>query len=210
MAKKLLISALEPSANLHLGEILKELKDYEICGIFDEKFGSPYAKSSEFSAMGFFEILPLILKAKRALKALVKMARECDAVLLIDSPAFNIPLAKALKQSGISAKITYFILPQVWAWKPGRAKIVEENCDNLAAIWDFERKFYPKCHYVGSPLLDEINFDEINRVQILARNLGVRQLKFMKQIHSDKVFVLENCKISRSGSASEIFLKSAG
>ena len=89
MAKKLLISALEPSANLHLGEILKELKDYEICGIFDEKFGSPYAKSSEFSAMGFFEILPLILKAKRALKALVKMARECDAVLLIDSPAFK-------------------------------------------------------------------------------------------------------------------------
>ncbi len=182
MAKKLLISALEPSANLHLGEILKELKDYEICGIFDEKFGSPYAKSSEFSAMGFFEILPLILKAKRALKALVKMARECDAVLLIDSPAFNIPLAKALKQAGISAKITYFILPQVWAWKPGRAKIVEENCDNLAAIWDFEHKFYPKCHYVGSPLLDEINFDEINRAQILARNLEQNKQNLTEKI----------------------------
>ena len=52
--------------------------------------------------------------------------------------------------------------------------------------------------------------DVIKNREILARNLGVRQLKFMKQIHSDKVFVLENGKISRSGSASEIFLKSAG
>uniref|UniRef100_UPI0021563115 polyphenol oxidase family protein n=1 Tax=Campylobacter concisus TaxID=199 RepID=UPI0021563115 len=32
----------------------------------------------------------------------------------------------------------------------------------------------------------------IKNREILARNLGVRQLKFMKQIHSDKVFVLEN------------------
>ena len=34
--------------------------------------------------------------------------------------------------------------------------------------------------------------DVIKNREILARNLGVRQLKFMKQIHSDKVFVLEN------------------
>ena len=34
--------------------------------------------------------------------------------------------------------------------------------------------------------------DVIKNREILARNLGVRQLKFMKQIHSDKVFALEN------------------
>ena len=59
--------------------------------------------------------------------------------------------------------------------------------------------------HVGDNLADVIK----NR-EILAQNLGVKKLKFMKQIHSDKVFVLENGKISRSGSASEIFLKSAG
>ena len=36
--------------------------------------------------------------------------------------------------------------------------------------------------------------DVIKNREILAQNLGVRQLKFMKQIHSDKVFVLEDEK----------------
>ena len=41
--------------------------------------------------------------------------------------------------------------------------------------------------HVGDNLADVIK----NR-EILAQNLGVKKLKFMKQIHSDKVFVLEN------------------
>lgn len=53
---------------------------------------------------------------------MVNLAKECDAVLLIDSPAFNLPLAKALKKEGVKAKITYYVLPQVWAWKKKRVK----------------------------------------------------------------------------------------
>ena len=34
--------------------------------------------------------------------------------------------------------------------------------------------------------------DVIKNREILAQNLGVKKLKFMKQIHSDKVFLLEN------------------
>ncbi|WP_149715066.1 peptidoglycan editing factor PgeF [Campylobacter concisus] len=41
--------------------------------------------------------------------------------------------------------------------------------------------------HVGDNLADVIK----NR-EILAQNLGVKKLKFMKQIHSDKVFILEN------------------
>lgn len=174
MKKRILICALEPSANLHLAEILKELEDYEICGIFDEKFGEPFMKSSEFSAMGFFEILPLIFKAKKAIKVLTQMAQNVDSVLLLDSPAFNIPLAKALKKAQIKAKITYFILPQVWAWKPKRVKVVEANCDNLASIWPFEAKFYSKATYVGSPLLDEISLQNQANEEILAFLPGSR------------------------------------
>ena len=65
---KILVSSLEPSANLHLGCILKNLENYELKGIFDPKFGKPLLASSEFSAMGFVEVLPLIVKAKRAHK----------------------------------------------------------------------------------------------------------------------------------------------
>ena len=143
---KYLISCLEPSANLHFKEVLAHLKKLdpacEICGIFDEKLGSPIYKSSEFSAMGFVEILPLILKARRAVAQMTRLAAECDRVLLIDSPAFNLPLARAIKESGARAEISYYILPQVWAWKPRRAEKLKKFCDNLLSIWPFEAKFF--------------------------------------------------------------------
>ena len=143
---KYLISCLEPSANLHFKEVLAHLKRLdpacEICGICDEKLGSPIYKSSEFSAMGFIEILPLILKAKRAIAQMTRLAAECDRVLLIDSPAFNLPLARAIKESGARAEISYYILPQVWAWKPHRAEKLKAFCDNLLSIWPFEAKFF--------------------------------------------------------------------
>ena len=143
---KYLISCLEPSANLHFKEVLAHLKRLdpacEICGIYDEKLGSPIYKSSEFSAMGFIEILPLILKAKRAIAQMTRLAAECDRVLLIDSPAFNLPLARAIKESDARAEISYYILPQVWAWKPRRAEKLKKFCDNLLSIWPFEAKFF--------------------------------------------------------------------
>lgn len=156
MGKKFLVSCLEPSANLHFGEIFSRLSDCEFKGIFDEKFGKPFMKSSEFSAMGFVEVLPLYFKAKRAIKQMINLARGCDAVLLIDSPAFNLPLAKAIKKAGIKTPIIYYILPQVWAWKPRRVAVVERYCDYLASILPFDAKFYNRAIYVGHPLLDEI------------------------------------------------------
>jgi len=154
---KILVSALEPSANLHLKEILKNFEgEFELMGIFSEELGTPYMKSSEFSAMGFVEVLPLIFKAKKAMKVMSQMAKEADAVLLIDSPAFNLPLAKAIKEAGAKAAVTYYILPQVWAWKPKRVSVVERYCDNLASILPFDSKFYSRSTYVGHPLMDEI------------------------------------------------------
>ena len=154
---KILVSALEPSANLHLKEILKNFEgEFELMGIFSEELGTPYMKSSEFSAMGFVEVLPLIFKAKKAMKVMSQMAKEADAVLLIDSPAFNLPLAKAIKEAGAKAAVTYYILPQVWAWKPKRVSVVERYCDNLASILPFDAKFYSRSTYVGHPLMDEI------------------------------------------------------
>lgn len=161
--KRYLVSCLEASANLHFEQVLNELGECEICGIFDkkfEKFGSAIYDSKEFSAMGFVEVLPLIFKAKKAMKKMVELARTCDGVLLIDSPAFNLPLAQKLKEQGVKTPITYYILPQVWAWKKGRVAKVEKYCDNLASILPFDSKFYTRSTYVGHPLLDEIKIQK--------------------------------------------------
>lgn len=153
---KILVSCLEASANLHFEQILSYLPKCDLQGVFDTKFGTPFMDSKEFSAMGFVEILPLYFKAKRAIKQMVKMAADCDAVLLIDSPAFNLPLAKAIKQAGIKTPITYYILPQVWAWKKNRVAKVQKYCDNLASILPFDKMYFDRCAYVGHPLLDEL------------------------------------------------------
>ena len=154
--QKLLVSSLEPSANLHLEPILQGLGEYELFGIFDEKFGKPYLPSSAFSIMGFLDVIPKIKKAKKAIKELVKLSFEVDTVLLIDSPAFNLPLAKAIKEQNPKVKIIYYILPQVWAWKAKRVAKVEKYCDVLASVLPFESQFYNRSTYVGHPLLDEI------------------------------------------------------
>lgn len=153
---KLLISALEPSANLHVEPILKALGECELCGIFDERFGKPLLPSRAFSIMGFVDAISKIKKAKKAIKAMSQMSLHVDKVLLIDSPAFNLPLAKAIKEVNPHVEIIYYILPQVWAWKAKRVAKVEKYCDVLASILPFEQRFYNKAIYVGHPLLDEI------------------------------------------------------
>jgi lipid-A-disaccharide synthase len=153
---KLLVSALEPSANAHLKTILNNLKNVELSGIFDSQFAKPTLPSSTFNVMGFWDVLPKIAAAKRAIKDLAKESLQADHVLLIDSPAFNLPLAKAIKELNPNVKITYYILPQVWAWKENRVKKVERYCDNLASILPFEKKWYKRAIYVGHPLMDSL------------------------------------------------------
>lgn len=153
---KLLISALEPSANLHLEPILKGIEGCEIYGVFDERFGNPVMPSKAFSIMGFLDALLKIRKAKKAIKIMARMSFFVDKVILIDSPAFNLPLAKAIKTINPNVPIVYYILPKVWAWKPKRVKAMERYCDVLASIFPFEDQFYTKSTYVGNPLLDEI------------------------------------------------------
>ncbi|MDR0762605.1 MAG: lipid-A-disaccharide synthase [Campylobacteraceae bacterium] len=154
--KKLLVSALEPSANLHLKPILKELGEYKLFGIFDEDFGNPLFKSKEFSVMGFLDVFSKLKKAKTAIDKMARLSLEVSHVLLIDSPAFNLPLAKAIRKINKNVPITWYILPKVWAWKKKRAKKVEKYCTNLASIFPFEDRFYTRAVYVGNPLLDEI------------------------------------------------------
>ena len=154
---KLLVSALEPSANIYLKEILDNYYDeLEISGIFDEKLGEPKYKASDFAVMGLTEVIDKIGVAKLAIGDMIFMAKDVDKVLLIDSPAFNLPLAKSLKLNYPNLEIIYYILPKVWAWKKGRAKKVDKYCDRLCSIFPFEDKFYKRSEYVGNPLLDSI------------------------------------------------------
>lgn len=174
---KLFVSALEYSANIHLKYLLCEIIAYEnveLCGIFDEDiigeidseskdnckhkiYGTALCNISKVGVMGFIDVLKRARFFLRLRAKCLNLALESDKVLLMDSSSFNIPLAKRIKKRDSGKMIMYYILPQVWAWKPWRAKAIEANCDKLAAILPFEVECYrQKARFVGHPLLDEI------------------------------------------------------
>ena len=180
---KLLVSSLEPSGNLHLRSLLEHLSDVEIYGIFDSDLGSPIVSASEFGVMGIIDIIPKIALARRTKEDMIKLAFDMDAVLLIDAPAFNLPLAESLREVYPNKKIYYYVLPKVWAWKKKRAHRVKKVVTKMLSIFPFENRFFDGADFVGNPLLDQItefksDNKKFNRVAYLAgsRKREVRML----------------------------------
>ena len=158
---KLLVSALEPSANLHLKEVLKHTEDVALTGIFDKTIvqGTPLYDISEMAIMGVVDAIKKLRWFFKVADEMVELAKDADRVLLMDSSGFNLPLAKKLKARYPEKEILYYILPQVWASRPKRVEKLEKYCDRLLGILPFEVDYYPqkKAEYVGHPLLDEIS-----------------------------------------------------
>jgi len=162
---KILVSALEHSANIHLKSLKKELSvDVEFIGIFDKELGDSIVDLRSLSIMGFVDALKKLRFFFKLNSQMVDLAKDADKVLLIDSSGFNLPLAKKIKKRYPNKEIIYYILPQAWAWKKKRIPILARTIDHLASILPFEKDYYPKdapISYVGHPLLDQIdNFKE--------------------------------------------------
>jgi lipid-A-disaccharide synthase len=157
---KLLVSALEHSANVHLKSLKKELSDdVEFIGIFDEALGKPIIDLKSLAIMGFVDALKKLRFFFKLNDEMLSLAQEADKILLIDSSGFNLPLAKKIKKKYPNKEIIYYILPQAWAWKKKRIPVLEKTIDRLASILPFEKDYYSKnshIEYVGHPLLDII------------------------------------------------------
>ena len=163
---KLLVSALEPSSNLHLKEVLKHTKDVELLGIFDKTLGSPLYDISEMAIIGVVDAIKKLRWFFKVADEMVELAKDADKILLMDSSGFNLPLAKKLKTAYPEKEIIYYILPQIWASRPKRALKLEKYCDKLLGILPFEVEYYnSKAEYIGHPLLDEIGNADFSRVK---------------------------------------------
>lgn len=154
---KILVSALETSSNLHLKELSKYMRGVEWSGIYEFENQRGLYTPKDFSVMGFADVIKKIFFFKRVLNEMIELSEQVDQVLLLDSSSFHIPLAKAIKKHFPQKKISYYILPQVWAWKPWRVKVLKQYFDALYGILPFEIPLYDgKATYIGHPLLDEI------------------------------------------------------
>ncbi len=115
---------------------------------------------SELSVMGLFEVLP---RAPRLLRRLRQTAaavheRRPDVVVTIDSPGFNMRLARRLR--GFDRPLVHYVAPSVWAWRPGRARTMAGCFDRVLALLPFEPPWFERaglpCSYVGHPAVERI------------------------------------------------------
>ncbi len=85
------------------------------------------------------------------------------AVCFVDYSGFNLRVASALRERGLSAKggggirLVYYISPQIWASRAGRRFAMARDLDALAVIFPFELKTYAdtglRPEFVGHPFV---------------------------------------------------------
>lgn len=134
-----------------------------------------WASADELAVMGLSEVLrhlPRLLRLRRMLLRRFLSARP-DVFVGIDSPEFNLGMAKRLKAQGL--KTVQYVSPQVWAWRQGRVRTIDRACDLVLCLLPFETEFYSqqgvKAVFVGHPLADQIPLD-VDRAAA-RRELGI-------------------------------------
>lgn len=112
----------------------------------------------ELSVMGLAEVLPHLPRLVRRLNQTTEAVRRLkpDAVVTVDAPGFCLRLAHHLRGSGIP--LIHYVAPQMWAWRPGRARKLTKRVDHLMALLPFEVPFFTErgiaCTYVGHPAVE--------------------------------------------------------
>ena len=119
-----------------------------------------WAASEEIAVMGLTEVLPHLPRLIRLRASLVDRFRAARPHVFvgIDSPAFNLGLAKKLRSP--DCKTVQYVAPQVWAWRQGRVHSIGRACDLVLCLLPFETEFFEKhgvrAVFVGHPLADQI------------------------------------------------------
>jgi lipid-A-disaccharide synthase len=116
-----------------------------------------YAK---ISVMGFTEVLSHLSAIRETLAAAKERIRRGDvgAVVLVDFPEFNFRVGLAARDLGIP--VVYYIPPQLWAWRTGRARTIAAFARGAVVLFPFEetllRDYGVNAVFAGHPLLDEL------------------------------------------------------
>ena len=158
----------EQSADNHGSAIINEIKkmneNIKFIGIGGKKMIASGLHSIEninrLSVMGFVEVLKHLFFFKKLTKKVLHVINQHkpDQIILIDYPGFNLHLAKKIKKIH-NIPITYYIGPQIWAWKENRLEIIKKNIDQMLVIFPFEKDWYEQrgfsVKFVGHPIFDE-------------------------------------------------------
>lgn len=109
---------------------------------------------------GLFEVIPRYREIKGIQNRLRDrlLAERPAAFIGADYPGFNLGLELQLKQAGIPT--VHFVSPQIWAWRGGRIKKIQQAVSHMLVIFPFEEAIYRDAGvpvtYIGHPLAEMI------------------------------------------------------
>jgi lipid-A-disaccharide synthase len=166
LTPRLLLSCGEASGDLYAGALTRELRalvpDIDVSGMGGPQFAASGGRVLEdyrgLSVTGLTEAIGVIPRSLATIRRLATSARETrpGALVLIDFPDFNLPLARRVRKLGVP--VIYYISPQLWAWRPGRMKTMRAVTDRVLVIFPFEEAIYRDAgvpvEFVGHPLVD--------------------------------------------------------
>jgi lipid-A-disaccharide synthase len=133
----------------------------------------PVVRSESLSVVGLVEVLHHIPRIYGEFRKLCRVARDRrpDVAVLTDSPDFHLRVAARLHREGIP--VVYLVAPQVWAWRQGRIRILQETLRHLLCIFPFEERFFREhgvpATYIGHPLARMVQ-PSMTRSEFFERN----------------------------------------
>ena len=162
------IIAGEQSADNHGAALMTAIRaqnhDIEFRGIGGKKMIKAGLNSLEnidkMAVMGFVEVIKHLRFFRNVTMKVLEEIDNCQPkqIILIDYPGFNLRMAKKIKER-FDIPITYYISPQLWAWKENRITIIRKYIDLMLVIFPFEEEWYRerevKAKFVGHPIFDE-------------------------------------------------------
>lgn len=164
MPPVVLLSAAEPSGDrlaAALVEALRARGPIRARGIAGPAMRAagvePIFPAEALGVMGASELLGRLGALWRARRALERALDEgADAFVGVDSPDLHLPLARRARARGVPA--VGYVAPQVWAWRPGRARRVAASLDRLLCLFPFEPALFPglDARWVGHPAPDRV------------------------------------------------------
>lgn len=163
-----MLSAADASGEMHAADLARALQGLcpalRLCGLGGDamrRAGVELLVEQRELAVGGFALLwtdlPRVLSAFRRMFRALKERRP-QLLVLVDSPDFNLPLARRAQRLGIP--VLYYISPQVWAWRSGRIRKIARRVNRMAVIFPFEVEVYAgtglPVTFVGHPLVERL------------------------------------------------------
>ena len=176
---KLFFVAGEASGDQHGSRVIAEIKKVnpatEIVAWGGDLMQNEGAKLLSHYKHRAYMGLVEVIKNIRIIRGFMKQAKadilreKPDAIVFVDNPGFNLPLAQFAKKNGI--KVHWYIAPKAWAWNKGRVQTMKKCIDHLYVIFPFEVSFFEglgmPCKYVGNPTYESVvAFNETSKESI--------------------------------------------